>query len=296
MAIALLLLVLAIGGITVWMVGQINVRLREIAAVLAAEADQAAVSASQVASTSQLLAQGASDQAACIEGTSASSLELDAKLRKNAQDCNMAVDLAGDSQARLRHANRALDNMLTAMNGVKAASESISEIIQVIDGIAFQTNILALNAAVEAARAGEAGMGFGVVADEVRTLAQRSAQAARDTSTLIENSIEKSREGKSRVEEIVLEVRAVVEESGRIKALVDDIHRGSEQQSDRIEQLGEAIKQVGSVTQQFAASAEESAASAEELSTQAGTLQHTAGQFALMVGGVKALAGAKLQR
>jgi methyl-accepting chemotaxis protein/methyl-accepting chemotaxis protein-1 (serine sensor receptor) len=155
----------------------------------------------------------------------------------------------------------------------------------VIDEIAFQTNILALNAAVEAARAGEAGMGFAVVADEVRNLAQRCAQAAKDTAALIEESIVKSNDGKNKVDQVAVAIRAITEESAKVKTLVDEVSLGSQEQTRGIEQVAKALTQMEQVTQQSAANAEESAAAAEELTAQASTLMEVVHQLSSMVGG-----------
>ena len=163
------------------------------------------------------------------------------------------------------------------MGEINTQSGKISKIIKVIDEIAFQTNILALNAAVEAARAGEAGMGFAVVADEVRNLAQRCAQAARDTAALIEESIAKSNDGKVKVDEVADAIRAITEESAKVKTLVDEVNLGSQEQARGIEQIGKAITQMEQVTQTTAASAEESAAAAEELNAQSETLKDIVG-------------------
>jgi methyl-accepting chemotaxis protein/methyl-accepting chemotaxis protein-1 (serine sensor receptor) len=155
----------------------------------------------------------------------------------------------------------------------------------VIDGIAFQTNILALNAAVEAARAGEAGLGFAVVADEVRNLAQRCAQAAKDTADLIEDSVAKSNAGKVKVDQVAGAIRIVTEEAGKIKVLVDEISVGSQEQARGIEQIGSAITQMDQVTQRAAASAEEGASAAEELTAQSESLKTVVAQLNRMVGG-----------
>jgi methyl-accepting chemotaxis protein/methyl-accepting chemotaxis protein-1 (serine sensor receptor) len=178
--------------------------------------------------------------------------------------------------------------MVVAMGDIKASSDKVARIIKVIDEIAFQTNILALNAAVEAARAGEAGMGFAVVADEVRNLAQRCAQAAKDTAALIEESIGKSNEGKVRVDQVAVAIRAITEESAKVKTLVDEVTLGSQEQTRGIEQVARALTQMEQVTQQSAASAEESAAAAEELTAQASTLMEVVGQLSAMVGGAEA--------
>jgi len=154
----------------------------------------------------------------------------------------------------------------------------------VIDEIAFQTNILALNAAVEAARAGEAGMGFAVVADEVRNLAQRCAQAARDTANLIEESIVKSHDGKAKVDQVATAIRAVTGESARIKTLVDEVNVGSQEQARAIGQIGKSLTQMEQVTQSTAASAEESAAAAEELTAQSENLRDIVLRLTEMVG------------
>ena len=154
-----------------------------------------------------------------------------------------------------------------------------------IDEIAFQTNILALNAAVEAARAGEAGMGFAVVADEVRNLAQRCAQAAKDTAALIEESITKSNDGKVKVDQVATAIRTITEESAKVKTLVDEVNRGSQEQARGIEQIGKALAQMDQVTQQTAANAEESASAAEELNAQSEALKEVVEGLTTMVGG-----------
>src|SRR5262249_43417277 len=149
-----------------------------------------------------------------------------------------AANLVTHSQMQFEQTNRALDSMVTAMAEINTQSDKISKIIKVIDEIAFQTNILALNAAVEAARAGEAGTGFAVVADEVRNLAQRCAQAARDTAALIEESIAKSNDGKVRMDEVTASIKLVTDEAAKVKMLVDEVNLGSGEQTRGIEQIG----------------------------------------------------------
>jgi methyl-accepting chemotaxis protein/methyl-accepting chemotaxis protein-1 (serine sensor receptor) len=171
------------------------------------------------------------------------------------------------------------------MGEINEQSQKISKIIRVIDEIAFQTNILALNAAVEAARAGEAGMGFAVVADEVRNLAQRCAQAARDTSTLIEESVAKSHGGKARVDDVASAIHAVIEESVQIKTLVEEVNVGSQEQRQGIDQIARAVNQMQQMTQSSAANAEEGAAAAEELTAQALELADIVERLSIMAGG-----------
>ena len=173
------------------------------------------------------------------------------------------------------------------MTEINASSEKVSKIIKVIDEIAFQTNILALNAAVEAARAGEAGMGFAVVADEVRNLSQRCAQAARDTASLIEESIAKSHDGMSKLDQVAGAIRSITESAAKVKTLVDEVSLGSQEQARGIEQIAKAIGQMEQVTQKNAANAEQSASASEELSGQAETMKGVAGQLQALVGGRK---------
>jgi methyl-accepting chemotaxis protein/methyl-accepting chemotaxis protein-1 (serine sensor receptor) len=286
-SIVMILLGFLVAGVVIWVVRGINTKLRGFITELSEGAGQVASAAGQISASSQTLAQGASEQAASLEETSASSEEINSMARKNAENSQEANSLVTQSQRKFEETNQSLEAMVRAMGDIKDSSDKVSKIIKVIDEIAFQTNILALNAAVEAARAGEAGMGFAVVADEVRNLAQRSAQAAKDTASLIEESITKSNEGRTRVDQVAVAIRSISEESASVKTLVEEVSLGSQEQTRGIEQVAKALTQMEQVTQQSAANAEESAAAAEELTAQASTLMELVHQLKTMVGGTE---------
>ena len=258
--------------------------LRLATSELSQGAVQVSGAAAQVCSSSQALAQGSSEQAASLEEASASSQEVNTMASQNGEHSRQAAELVTQSQQRFQETNQALDEMVSAMGEINAQSGRISKIIKAIDEIAFQTNILSLNAAVEAARAGQAGKGFAVVADEVRNLARRSAEAARNTATLIEDSIAKSNDGKAKVDRAAAAIRSITEESARVKALVNQVNLGSQQQARGIQQIAQGIGQMERVTQQTAASAEESAAAAQEMTAQSETLKAIVEKLTAMVG------------
>jgi methyl-accepting chemotaxis protein/methyl-accepting chemotaxis protein-1 (serine sensor receptor) len=174
--------------------------------------------------------------------------------------------------------------MVQSMGDINASSDKISRIIKVIEEIAFQTNILALNAAVEAARAGQAGTGFAVVADEVRNLAHRCTEAAHDTAGLIEESISKAGEGKTRVDQVAGAIRTITADAAKVKTLVEEVNIGSREQATGIEQIGRAIAQMEQVTQGTAANAEETASAAKALSVQSENLNQIVESLAELVG------------
>jgi methyl-accepting chemotaxis protein len=237
-----------------------------------------------VSSASQSLAEGASTQAASIEETSASLEEMSGMTNRNAENSHKANELT--SQARQAADKGATDMaaMAVAMQDIKVSSDDIAKIIKTIDEIAFQTNILALNAAVEAARAGEAGMGFAVVADEVRNLAQRSAQAAKETAVKIETAISKTSQGVGISSKVAANLAEIVSKARQVDELVAEVATASKEQTEGIKQINSAVGQMDHVTQANAASAEESAAAAEELNSQAHVMKQAVAELLRLVG------------
>jgi methyl-accepting chemotaxis protein len=280
-----LLAAMIVSVVVAWLlVVSINKSLTGSLDQLSSGAEQVASASGQVATSAQSLSQGATEQAASLEETSASMEEMASMTRKNAESTQEAASLMGDVDSRVQESNRSLADMVTSMNAIQESSQKVAKIIKTIDEIAFQTNILALNAAVEAARAGEAGMGFAVVADEVRNLAQRSAQAAKDTAGLIEESMEKAVTGVDKVQQVSTSIAAITDSVTKVKGLVDEVSIASRQQAQGIDQVSQAIAQMEKVTQTTAATAEESAAASEELSAQSETVRAVVVELGALVG------------
>jgi PAS domain S-box-containing protein len=235
--------------------------------------DKFVTSSDQISSGSQSLAQGTTEQAASIEELSSSISEVSEKTKSNADMASKAAGLTDSIRSNAEKGSRQMEDMITAVDEINEASGKISKVIKVIDDIAFQTNILALNAAVEAARAGQHGKGFAVVAEEVRNLAAKSAEAAKDTSSLIENSIEKANLGVSIAGETSTSLVDIVNGVNESNELVGMIAKSSEEQSLSISQINIGIDQVAQVVQQNSATAQESAAASSEMNTQAKMLK-----------------------
>jgi len=232
-------------------------------------ADSVASGSNEVASSSMFLAEGSTEQAASLEETSAQLVTMSSRTKQNAENSGQADILMKKSNEVVKQANISMKNLTTSMDEISKASEETSTIIKTIDEIAFQTNLLALNAAVEAARAGEAGAGFSVVAEEVRNLAIRSAEAANNTAALIEATITKVNKGSTVANHTGEEFSGVAVSAGKVSGLVGDIAEASREQADGIDQINTAMAKMKKVIQQTAAISEESAVSAQEMNTQA---------------------------
>ncbi len=238
----------------------------------------------QVNSSSTLLAEASSEQASSLEQTSSALEEMSAMTRTNATNAEEAANLVTKATDDARQSETEMTRLEEAMAAINESSDQISKIIKVIEEIAFQTNLLALNAAVEAARAGEHGKGFAVVADEVRNLAMRAAEAARETTGLIEASVTRAREGTDVSSGFGSALTAIVQNVTKVSDLVSHINQASSQQAQGVGQINSAVSQMDRVTQSMAASAEESASAVEELSAQADTVANTARELADVIG------------
>ncbi len=259
--------------------------INQVVSGLSDGAEQVSAAASQVASSSQLLAEGSSEQAASLEETSSSLEEMSSMTKQNADNAIQAKAMMENVDQIVSNSNVQLGNLVEAISEVVKSSEETAKIIKTIDEIAFQTNLLALNAAVEAARAGEAGAGFAVVAEEVRNLAMRSADAAKNTSTLIENTIKAIQRGNELTN---LTQEAFSETTGaaqKVTELVNEIAAASSEQAHGISQVNIAVAEMDKVTQQTAANAEESASASEELNAQAEQMKGYVGDLVQIVGG-----------
>jgi len=250
----------------------------QTAAVLVGEASR------QISEASESLAQGASRQASSLEETSASSQEMSSMTQRNAGNAGEVTRLMAEVDRRVGDANRTLEQMAASIEDINGSSEKIARIIKVIDEISFQTNILALNAAVEAARAGEAGMGFAVVADEVRNLAQRCAQAARDTATLIEESIQTAGDGARKLNMMTEAIRCITSSTSEVKRLAEEVNLGSGEQARGIEHVAQTLAQMEQVTQEVASSAEESASAANTMTAQARAMNEVVAELVALAG------------
>jgi len=245
---------------------------------------QVTSASSQIASGAQSLANGASEQASSIEEVSSSLEEISSMTKQTAENSNMAKILASEARSAADSGDVSMKRMAEAISQIKASSDNTAKIIKTIDDLAFQTNLLALNAAVEAARAGEAGKGFAVVAEEVRNLAIRSAEAAKNTEAMIEESVTNADSGVKITEEVAKSLEQIVERTDKMSKLIAEIAAASNEQAMGISQVNTAVVNMNQITQSNAANSEESASAAEELSSQAAELSTMVSEFALSGG------------
>ena len=257
------------------------VSVSEVMSEISEAAEQVAAGSRQVSDGSQSLSQGASEQASSIEELTASIAEIAVQTKQNAANATQANVLASNAMTDANIGNNNMKDLLKSMDDISESSINVSKVIKVIDEIAFQTNMLALNAAVEAARAGQHGKGFAVVAEEVRNLAARSADAAKETTVLIETSLKRANNGTKIAKQTADSLQNIATGVDKAAALVSEIATSSNEQATGITQINRAIEQVAGVVQTNSATAEESAASSEELSGQAEILKQTVEKFKL---------------
>ena len=260
---------------------EISQSLNDVMEQINQSADQVASGAEQVSGGSQALSQGATEQASSIQELSASIAMISEEVKGNATHAASASKLSDDAAQQVDQGNAQMEQMVKAMNKISDTSATIGKIVKTIDDIAFQTNILALNAAVEAARVGSAGKGFAVVADEVRNLANKSAEAAQNTSALIEDSMHAVNNGTKLAHDTAQSLQAIVRGAQEVSRLIADISRASGEQAVSINQITQGVDQISAVVQTNSATAEQSAAASQELSGQAQMLKELVGRFRL---------------
>jgi len=244
-------------------------------------AEQVASASVQVSTGGQALSQGASEQASSLEEISSNLQEMSSMTKQNVQNARDAKGVADQARQSADKGVESMSRMSSAINQIKSSSDSTARIVKTIDEIAFQTNLLALNAAVEAARAGDAGKGFAVVAEEVRNLAMRSAEAAKNTANLIEEAVRNSENGVAINAEVLKNFQEIAEKTSKVSQVMAEIAAASEQQDQGIGEVNRAVEQLNQLTQQNAANAEESASAAEEMSSQSEEMRSMVAGFNL---------------
>ncbi len=262
-------------------INNIGQTLKNTISDIRSSSESVLVGAKQISETSMDLANGATTQASAVEELSASIALINEQIMKTAVDSQLANEISQDSIVSAKEGNNEMKQMLISMDEIRTASNNISSIIKVIDNIAFQTNLLALNAAVEAARAGEHGKGFSVVASEVRTLAVRSAQSAKDTAVLIEDAITKINSGTTKAKATSASLDKIVDSISIVSETIAKINNATKEQSVSITQITEGINQISKVVQRNSSTSEESAAAAEELNSMASVLNELVAKFKL---------------
>jgi len=267
--------------------------LNDALAHVAEVVEEVSGASSQISGESQGLAEGSSEQAGSVDVMSSSLEEISAMTKQNANNSNHAKILASETRSAADEGDTAMKRMADAIREIKVSSDNTAKIIKTIDDIAFQTNLLALNAAVEAARAGEAGKGFAVVAEEVRNLAMLSADAAKNTASMIEESLKKADNGVQITEEVARSLNKIVDRANKLGNIIAEVAVASGEQSLGIEQVNVAVVKMNQVTQRNAAIAEQCANASHELSSQAATLSNMVSAFKLSVAGGRAAAAAQ---
>jgi methyl-accepting chemotaxis protein len=274
------------GIFLMWAIGRsVTLPLRRMIDHLKASSDQVAAASEQLTASSQILAEGSTEQAAGIEETSSSLEEMASMAKQNSDNAVQADSLMKETNGVVKQASSDMVELTGSMDQISKASEETQKIVKTIDEIAFQTNLLALNAAVEAARAGEAGAGFAVVADEVRNLAIRAAEAAKNTSNLIEGTSLKIRSGAELVGRTNKGFRVISESASKVGDLVAEIAAASNEQAQGVDQINTAVVEMDKVVQNNAATAEESASSSEEMIAQAEQMKEMVAELVVLVEG-----------